>query len=214
MDLAHFYHLYSGGVAWRDPLAEHLAALEDSGYDGPLHVGIVGPPDTRAEALHELNNIRPPDSLTEADDGWEQVTLAPLRAYARKHDGAILYAHTKGASDPSPINVIWRRWMSHHLIHGWRACHNALRTGRYDAVGCHWLTSEQFGPMVTTPFFGGTFWMATTEYLSKLPKCAQTSRFDAELWIGLARPRVLDLLPGWPGSYGSMPRYRQIIAGT
>jgi hypothetical protein len=40
--------------------------------------------------------------------------------------------------------------------------------------------------------------MARCDYLRKLPYCLPGDRMNAELWIGLEKPRVLDLLPGWP----------------
>jgi hypothetical protein len=213
VNLTHFFHLYAAGE-WRDAVAEHMAALEDGGYDGPFHVGVVGGAEQRADALEELHWLRPPDSVTEAEDGWEQVTLGPLRAHAKQQrDGAILYAHTKGAANPNTINVAWRRAMSFHVVRGWQQCADALAGGEYDAVGCHWLTPEEYPGVITTPFFGGTFWMASTAYLRKLPACAENSRHDAEMWIGLRNPRVLDLSPGWPGNYGATPKYRRLIAG-
>lgn len=210
-DVAHFYHLYAAGE-WREPVAEHLAALEDGRYDGSFHVGLVGPPERRADALDELRCIRPPDSVIEADDGWEQVTLHPLRAYALKHPGVIIYAHTKGAANPNQINARWRRAMSFHVIVNWRTYVDQLGAG-YDAIGCHWLTPDQYPGAVETPYFGGTYWMASADYLRRLPVCATTSRHDAEMWIGLADPKVLDLNPGWPGNYASVPKYRSLIAG-
>ena len=210
-DLSHYYHAYATG-AWQDPVAEHMAALEDGGYDGPFHVGVVGPPERRADLLDELRWLRPPDSVTEADEGWEQVTLTPLHEYAKTHDGAILYAHTKGAYNPVDVNVAWRRVMTALVVRNWRDCLAKLDNG-LDAVGCHWLTPEQYPMLVDSPFFGGTFWMATTAYLRRLPPCRMQTRYDAEMWIGLNDPTVHDLYPGWPGNYGAIPKHRRLIAG-
>jgi len=194
MPVAHWYHVYAGG-AWHEPVAEHLAVLEQSGFDGSFHVGIVGPQRERAAALSELSRSRSPDSLVESDEGWEQVTLRALGEHARRHDGVVLYAHTKGAAFPRLWGTMWRRSMTRQLVCQWRACTESLARG-FDAVGCHWLSDAY--PGVTTPFFGGTYWMATAEYLRRLPPCPEETRFDAERWIGMASPRVLDLLPGFP----------------
>lgn len=222
MNVAHFFHLYSAGE-WRDPLAEHLAALEVGGYDGPFHVGLVGDPSQRAEALDELRWIRPPDTVIEADTGWEQVTLHELHAYAQDHDGAVLYAHTKGAHDPSTVNIAWRRSMSWHLVRNWRACTTVLNPDHglgpggepYDAVGCHWLTPEEFPGHVDhapLPCFGGNFWTARCGYVRQLLPCADSCRHDAEGWIGTGNPRVLDLYPGWPGDFAPV-KYGRLVAG-
>jgi hypothetical protein len=172
--LAHWYHVWSGG-AWQEPLAEHMGALVEATFDHPVYFSVVG-------------------------DGWEQVTLRKVREYAQEHDGAICYAHTKGGHDTSDFRAAWRRSMTRHVIGGWRENLAALEA--YDAVGCHWLTADEFPQVphvVTTPFFGGNFWIARCDYLRTLPECSTESRFDAERWIGLGNPRVLDLLPGWPG---------------
>lgn len=199
MRTSHFFHVYAAGE-WRDPLAEHLWALNEANYDGPFHVGIVGPEDRRAEALDELNCIRPPDSVIEADEGWEQVTLNALREFVRsQHSGAVMYAHTKGAYNACDINTAWRRSMTAHVVMNWQKWATAVGR-KYDAVGCHWLTPQRFPTAVTSPFFGGTYWLASVKYLRRLPEVPMGSRYDAEMWIGLKNPRVLDLLPGWPGN--------------
>lgn len=212
MNVSHWYHVWAQGE-WREPVAEHLDALAACGYDGPFHVGVVGAPERRAEALAELNAIRPPDSIAEAETGWEQVTLHPLHEYSQTHDGAILYAHTKGASDPSTINIAWRRSMSWHLVRNLHACKGAIEQG-YDVVGCHWLTPEEFPGHVQhapLPCLGGNFWLASCEYLKRLAPCAVSCRHDAEGWIGTGDPNVLDLFPGWPGNFAPV-KYGRLVA--
>jgi hypothetical protein len=95
--------------------------------------------------------------------------------------------------------------MTSRVIEGWESNRAWLEEG-FDAVGCHWLTEADhpgmFGPM-TLPaegsgFFGGNFWMARCDYLRTLPECEPEPRWKAESWIGLNKPRVVDLLPGWP----------------
>jgi hypothetical protein len=139
----------------------------------------------------------------EADAGFEQVTLAAVRRYAIENDGAVMYAHTKGAQDVTDFRAKWRRSMTRRVVGNWRATLAAL--DEHDAVGCHWLTREGFPGFEQefpdgTPFFGGNFWMARCDYLRTLPEPSTRSRFDAERWIGLGAPRVLDLNPGWPAA--------------
>jgi hypothetical protein len=218
ISVAHFYHLFTSSDLWRDPLAEHLAALHDSQFDGPFTVGLVGPPDQRREALYELNVIRPPDTLIEADEGYEQVTIRPLHSYARKHAGTVLYAHTKGAGFPHPAQAGWRRTMTAYVVKNWRHLADQLHADGYDAAGCHWLQPGIYrlpgGGTAEAPFamFGGNFWLATTTYLRRLPECAGNTRFDAEAWIALGEPRVLDLFPGYPTEFPQLP-VRRMVAG-
>jgi hypothetical protein len=135
----------------------------------------------------------------EADTGWEQVTLAAVRRYAQTHDGAVVYAHTKGASNAGDLgsNSKWRRAMNLRVVDNWRS--NLKAMDDHDALGCHWLTPGEHPGTIRTPFFAGNFWMARCDYLRTLPVCATEDRMDAELWVGLNGPRVLDVLPGWPG---------------
>lgn len=218
MNVAHFYHVYSGeGDLWRDPVAEHMGALEDAKFDGYFGVGIVGSPESWDHVRYQLNHLRRPDEESCVERGWEQHTVSMLRAYAQENDGAVMYAHTKGAANARVFQDQWRQSMTQHVIKGWRNCRDALASGHFDAVGCHWLTAEEF-PHVKVetdyPMFGGNFWMATCEYIRTLPPVPMERRHEAESWIGLGNPRVLDLLPGWPGAV-PFPRIkmRRLIAG-
>lgn len=215
MNVAAFYHAYADGQ-WREPLAEHLAALEDAKFDGPFHVGIVGAPERVDEVRQELHWLRPPTTWLWESVGWEQVTLQAVHGYARHNDGAVLYAHTKGAARSDAFQDAWRRSMTYHLVSKWQNARDALASGHYDAVGSHWLTAEEYPHIevdTSYPMFGGNFWMATCEYLRSLSPVGTGTRHEAESWIGLNGPRVLDLFPGWPGTV-PFPRHkmRRLVA--
>lgn len=195
--IRHYYHVYADGL-WREPVAEHVAALADITEPMTVTVGLVG----AEQACDEVRAVLAEAGLEVASFvqeavGWEQVTLQQLSAdLTTGHSSPVLYAHTKGAHDPSPINIVWRRSMTRHVIGDWRTCLDAL--GEFDAAGCHWLTADRWPDLVQNPFFGGNFWWATADYLRKLPPLDCNNRWDAEKWVGLASPRVYDLLPGWP----------------
>lgn len=202
--LAAFYHVYADG-AWPAPLSEFLHALDSTGFDGVLAVGIIGKPENRRRVSAALIRDWAPEIVAEGDTGYEACTLNAVRAYARTHYGDVMYAHTKGASRPEPFRDRWRRSMTTKVVRAWRSNQDALKDG-VDAVGCHWLTEAaypgMFGPM-TIPtegsgFFGGNYWIARCSYLRTLPPCPEEPRWAAESWIGLNKPRVVDLLPGWP----------------
>ena len=196
MTLAAWYHIYADG-AWQGPLGEFLEVYCDSGCPAPMHFGIVGS-EEHVDRVRDTGVI--PYAMAAA--GNESVTINALRVYAQTHDGAVLYAHTKGAHDNTDFRARWRRSMTNRVVARWRENLALLETGDVDAVGCHWLTEEVFGAdmfgQTLPPFFGGNFWMATTAYLRTLPPCPPEPRWEAERWIGLNNPRVVDLLPGWP----------------
>lgn len=202
MELAHFYHAWTPG-SWTEPVLEHVDALLAADFSDPVYLGLVGASLWRSAAAGAFNPLDVRIAV-EADSGFEQVTLAKVREYAQKHDGAVLYAHTKGAQDVTVFRAEWRRSMTRRVVSDWRA--NLAHLDSFDAVGCHWLTAEQFSSWAPqefpdgTPFFGGNFWIARCDYLRTLPEPSTRCRFDAERWIGLGDPKVLDLAPGWPAT--------------
>lgn len=136
----------------------------------------------------------------------EHPTLHALQQWLPEHrDWYVYYSHLKGAIHKGEYAYeVWRQRMQLHCVTNWRKCVQDLDGGA-EACGCHWLTPEQFGPMVAAPFFGGNFWWAKAEFLLTLPPMPTTANsrpefYFAESWIGLGprRPIVANLLPGWP----------------
>lgn len=136
----------------------------------------------------------------------ELPTLHWLREWLVHHeDWYVCYWHLKGARHGDhPLLNAWRRCMGHSVIKHWRRCVTDLDNG-CDSVGAHWLTREEFGPMVNTFFWGGNFWWAKASFLKTLPALPSTAETDgdrylAETWIGTGkRPVVHDYAPHWPG---------------
>lgn len=202
MLIKHFYHVWAGG-AWATPAAEHAQALVDAAFPVRPVIGLVGQDADRHIArcwLAEHNW----DVVTEADYGFEQVTLKALWEWAQacQEPAVALYAHTKGAlQDPGRTNTTWRQSMTRHVVGDWLKCLALLES--HDAAGCHWRTAEEMPGLAesgTAGVFAGNFWWATAEYLRKLPAppAPAEQRHEAERWLGLANPRVAELKPGWP----------------
>jgi hypothetical protein len=184
MEVAHFYHCWVGGE-WRRIVLEHLAALESAAFDGPFYVGLVGTPEARCEALSEIERHRRVDGIAAADSGYEQVTIHALHEYAKRNGGAVLYAHTKGAWHVRPDQEALRRMMTSRVVLGWRDCLGLIAEG-CEAVGCVWRGGQN------GPHFSGNFWMASCAYVSGLPRCPDTGRHHAEMWIGGLNPRAAE----------------------
>lgn len=201
--MRHFYHLYCG-LPWEGIAREHVQALHDSGASWQVTVGLVGPASARHEAWSWFRREIADVTFTEADEGWEQVTLRELHRWAIEASPGqpVLYAHAKGVTHrtdtpvPGLLGTVWRQSMTALLVGRWRACITALDS--YDAVGCHWSTPEAYPGYIEIPFFGGNFWWAESGFLAGLPPVLDGDRHEAETWIGRGRPRVLDLRPGWP----------------
>lgn len=205
--LAHFFHAFAVND-WERIVTGHLDALEDSGLAeevGTLHLGIVGKPAARNAVLAMCEKRMPVTVVAQANKGWEQITLEALRKSADTFD-AVLYAHTKGVSNPEGSNDAledeWRESMTVGVVDNWRKCATLLAS--YDAVGCHWICHPEANRFCSEPgtmFFGGTFWWARADMIRRLKPPHTKSRYDAELWFGHnGVDDIFDLAPGWPGA--------------
>lgn len=106
--------------------------------------------------------------------------------------------HTKGLyhrTQPHwPVAERWNEYYDYWNIERWEDCANALLDD-YDISGANWYEPAHFS---------GNIWWAKSSYIRKLPKfplphlinCkrnlnfALSNRHDAELWIGLSKPKV------------------------
>jgi hypothetical protein len=194
--LTHFYHVFADGE-WLKPAQEHFKALVTSELLENLnmiHLGIVGSRENRLQVAKTLPGV----VVAEADKGWEQVTLQKLHQHAQTDNGALFYAHTKGAWSQSILADRWRASMTHDTVTRWRDCVEALQT--VQACGAHWIRSHMPEHREHEHFFGGNFWWARSDYVSTLDPVKTDTRFQAEGWIGLNNPSVTNLRIGEPTS--------------
>jgi hypothetical protein len=205
-DLVHFYHCWVDGD-WEEPVQEHLAALEAARIPfRTRYVVLVGHEDRRMNAWEWY--FKRGWRRHDADSGHQEVTINLIRRFAIEYRGVnVFYAHDKAAwhRGPDDIHVAWRRNLTEYTIARWRECVNAL--GTHDIAGPYWLTRENFpnNPDVDTPFFGGNYWWARSDYLRTLPVCTSEKHTDAERWIGLGTPTVFSQDPRWPGFPPPLP---------
>lgn len=194
MKLTHFYHVFADGD-WRTPARDHFIALEKSNlieHLDSIRLGIVGSEANREQVKTELPGL----VVAESETGWEQVTLNKAHDFAQSDDGAIFYAHTKGAFALSEFAARWRVSMIHDTVTRWRECVEALET--VEAVGAFWLKSPQAEHADHGFFFAGNFWWAQSAYLRKLEPVRNEHRYQAEGWIGLSAPSVRIMREGAP----------------
>ncbi len=197
--LVHVYHCWLSGE-WRRIASWHLRHLHDSGFSGQVLVSLVGTPDDRAAARDLFRR----EVLTEADMGFEEVTLNALRQYVRNLPGdvSVLYAHDKGALNCTPENRLWSLYLTEHLVDHWEARVRELESN--DISAWSWLpadTIDPFGRPIGGPVPAGNFWWATAGYLRglpELPPLTASTRFDAEWWVGQDSPTVACASQAWP----------------
>lgn len=216
----HFYHIYADGQ-WQQPVDEHFRAIKESGFDGTVYIGIVGNAANRQAVKDYLPGFQ---VIAESDTGWEQVTQIPMLEFSKTNDGLILYAHSKGASNPSDVNIRWRRSMIYWNVLQWRDAVEKLKT--HGAYGCHWIQ-----PLITGMpehkqgnfMFAGTFFWTHCELMRTWPKPALTHRHEAEGFIGYGwhqSPfKVWDCTPYFPNSnefadgWINNPEYKSTMEG-
>ena len=192
MKLTHFYHVYADGD-WLEPATQHIEELAVSGLIDNLDdmfLGIVGSPENREKVERELPGV----SVAWRATGYEQVTLEKVHEFAQTDDGAVFYAHTKGAWSKSDLAKQWRVSMTNDTVTRWPECVSKLQT--YDAVGPFWLKSSEPEHAHHDHFFAGNFWWATSKYIRSLPPVKTDHRFQAEGWIGLGVPKVFNMREG------------------
>ena len=213
MKLAIFYHcILSGGSVPVDTewacsiMDEQMIALRDSGLlaaTEEVYIGLNGDNEDAAMAMM----FAPPKAkiiIHGKDSTTEIPTLNYLRNWLSGCDADfVLYHHIKGVTHKgSALYEAWRRCMERAVVWQWRDCIEQMRAGA-DSCGAHWMTPEKFPGAVNSPYWGGTFWWATTAFLRMLPILPAPTwenRFEAENWIGRGprRPKVVDRHFGWP----------------
>lgn len=197
MRVTHFYHVFADG-SWEIPAEEHFKNLISSELIRKIDnifLGIVGAETNRDKVKRKIPGI----VVAEAETGWEQVTLEKLYEFSKLDNGAIFYAHTKGAWSRSELAKRWRVSMTHDTVTRWRECLTALES--FDATGPYWIKSPAEEHKEHHHFFAGNFWWARSDYIRQLEPVRMDTRFRAEGWIGLGNPRVRVLREGQP--YGT-----------
>lgn len=208
MNLHHYYHIYADGN-WQQPVSEHIKALRDYGLISALKtlaIGMVGS-DTNCTAVREY--LQAEGICYHLADvqtiGWEQVTQIKMWEFSKENDGLMLYAHSKGSSDGSDVNIRWRRSMIYCNVIKWQECMKQLAT--HNAVGCHWLQPLLEGMPEHKQgnfMFAGTFFWVRCETMRHFPRPALTHRHEAEGFIGYGwheKPfPVYDFTPYFPNS--------------
>jgi len=191
--ITHFYHVYADG-AWQKPFEQHWKALKQSGLWDNLHqfyYGVVGSKENRAKVRLTLPGI----CVSEADTGWEQVTLSKVQQYSRwRKNRAVFYAHTKGAWSDDGLATAWRESMTHDTVMRWKEAYRSLNS--HDVAGAFWLKSQEPEHREHEYFFAGNYWWANTEYLRQLPELRYETRYQAEGWIGLSDPKAMVMRHG------------------
>jgi hypothetical protein len=176
MNLVCFYHVWQI-PGWELLYQQQIMALYTSGlYDklDNIYVCCNGqeklPFETSKIILRFNNNYE-----NENDTLYTMWQLSNINKNLK-----ILYIHTKGISyqfHPSRKNVDgWRLYMEFYNIHKWKDCVEKLDT--YDIVGTEWVIAptnyvnekEQIFLFKNAGFYLGSFWWATSKYISSLDK--------------------------------------------
>jgi len=183
----HFYHIYADGQ-WQQPVEEHIRALKESGlvHRCTMYVGIVGSDDNRQAVKDYFIAVgKKGGIIAEATTGRGQVTQIPKWEIAQHKDGFILNAHSKGASNPSDVNIRWRRSMIWHNVIQWRLAVEKLKD--HGTYGCHWIQPLVSGMPEHRQgnwMYAGTFFWCRAVIMRTWMRPPLNHRHEAEGWIG------------------------------
>jgi hypothetical protein len=169
-------------------------------------IGVNGPAE---DVAFVRANCPPETTVIEHGDSAESLapTVCSIQEFITRGAGwKVCFWHAKGVSHAhDPLNIAWRRCMERCVIWNWSRCVTDIG-GRFDSTGAHWLTPENHPGLVHSPFWGGMFFWAKSEFLMTLPaikKIPDNTQdwYGPEHWIGLGRrrPVVRDYAPHWPG---------------
>lgn len=206
-----FYHTFLSGptVDFDHGLSiyqEQLQALEKCGLLDAASEFYIGASGGEANTC-AVSMLAPAKAIVfenAMDTCGELPTLCELQKWLPGHEGwAVLYFHTKGAQYKGNAHYrAWRLCMEQVVLWNWKACVKDLEDG-FDCCGPHWVTPQQYPSLMSFPYFGGNFWMATGRYLMTLPKVDAygPSRWEAESFIGKSsrKIRAMNRAPHWPG---------------
>ena len=190
-----FYHVACMGN-WRQVFDDQVRQAESVGLDLEAHV--IGTEEDFAYVETQVAAaFRHGQSLIQ----YETPTLQALYEWARENpDGAALYLHTKGVSQPQDRGKqAWRILMESEVLLKWRENLDKLAT--LDMVGLNWQDSRDL------PHYSGNFWMARCDWLSSLPAPKDHraaggpwiagnpwERMHAEIWLGCRNWHVQESL--------------------
>lgn len=130
---------------------------------------------------------------------YEHAAMAIVEKLARSNpDDFVLYFHTKGAGRPVEVSDNWRKFMNENFIANYQKHFKKLIKSRKEATGVLYCRKEKDRDFegLTTQFFAGNFWIASNEYLNRLPeyesirKIYPDSWLVAERYIGWCDPKV------------------------
>ena len=195
--LNHFYHIYAGDE-WLLTVHQHFVTLNAYGLMDSLeniYVGIIGKAENRQAVISHLESYGNPKIIiaVQAETGYEGTTLNKLWEFAKKDNGYIFYAHTKGSSRGGLVNQLWCRSMLFFNAVRWQDAIMQLGNNNTDAVGCHYVCKEKFPEYFEMyrehhpnkyPFFAGNFWWAKSSHIKDLRPPQIEDKYSAEGWLG------------------------------
>jgi hypothetical protein len=208
MKKIHYYHIYVNEINLTSLIVlQHFNTICNWALIDELEeirIGIVGKPELRKlikEMLHQSMVKDKIKIIIERGSGDEYVTLEKMREASMTEDNVLyFYGHTKGSFRPTLSNMIWARTMLFYNVVQRRTIFQKLENTKIDCAGAFWLTQSAHPQIIqddpnATPFFGGNFWWAKSNYVRTLPQVAKQTRYESERWIGLNDPRVYSTTP-------------------
>lgn len=182
---------------WKDVVREQLMILVNDGLYSAcdtIYVSVGGSSREDGMALSKIIkgydkiSVVIVSELTE----YEFPAISTMKASAAREKFYGFYFHTKGVSKSNNIHKRnWRNLLNHYVLRCWQKPYNKV-TGAYDVAGANWKDSNADHP----GHFSGNFYWFDSEYIKRLPeitKLNRKDRFQAEMWISKADPKVANI---------------------
>lgn len=186
--------------SYYEVITEQFKIIKNSGlYDvcDTIYVCCLGKPEElkRVSLFFDKTKIKIEAYNTKLDF-YEFITLKHLKYTADNTEPFYgFYIHTKGVSYKENYEggKYWRDYMNHYILRKWKDDIKKLDEG-YDLCGVK-LLDEKSAPAYQLHYSGNFFWFRSV-YAMKLPLVDNMNidnRFEAEMWIGKAKPKTATL---------------------
>ncbi len=150
---------------WRYILPGQAAAIRANKNIAGIYLSVGGCDPTNEIFIRDSFGV--PVEIRQVRGGveaCEHPAMVLVDEIAAQVEHPSLYLHTKGASRDDVLNRQWREYMNGFVAEAdhWSAF---LMASGYNACGRLLMTGPE---VTTTPYFGGNFWMARSDYLRSL----------------------------------------------
>lgn len=182
---------------WKTIVDEHFGYINNT----TVHCTAIGNPSQLRELVEVANRHKIKLEMESYEDPliYEHAAIELVEKLATSNPkDYVLYFHSKGTGRPVEVSNSWRKYMNKHFIAKYETHFKKLIRSGKDATGVLYCIKESDRDFngLTTQFFAGNFWIASTRYIIDLPAYQELRDVYPESWllaeryIGWCNPRI------------------------